>query len=253
MKTLKMTLVAAMVTALTINFSQAQEGKQMYTVHVDHVKPSMLMEYEGVCKELLVKCNEYNFEEPWLTLVTDDFDYFYVTPIDNMAELDVNPFAALAKKMGEKELGAMFQKMDKYYEDHVDYTIVMDKDLSYMPDGMTQTPAGKPFRKNTMYYFKPEHFDAAEQLAKDFKDLFTKKGSKMHYRVYRSGYGSDGTYFMVAVAAESPAAFEAMASENDALLGEEGQQLFGRLMGLISERKIISGYVRADLSYAPSN
>ncbi len=102
MKTLKMTLVAAMVTALTINFSQAQEGKQMYTVHVDHVKPSMLMEYEGVCKELLAKCNEYNFEEPWLTLVTDDFDYFYVTPIDNMAELDVNPFAGLAKKWEKK-------------------------------------------------------------------------------------------------------------------------------------------------------
>lgn len=253
MKTLKMTLVATMFAALTINFSVAQEGKQMYTVHVDHVKPSMLMQYEGVCLELLAKCKEHNFEQPWLTLVTDEFDYFYVTPIDNMAELDDNPFAGLAEKMGEKELGMMFQKMDKYYDDHEDYTIVMDKDLSYTPDGLTQTPAGKPFRKNTMYYFKPENWAAAEQLAQDFKDLFAKKGSKMHYRVYRSGYGSDGTYFMIAVAAESPAAYETMAAENNALLGEEGQQLFGRLMGLISDRKIISGYVRGDLSYMPSN
>lgn len=244
-------MAAIILAALTINISIAQDGKQMYTVHVDHVKPSMMSQYEGVCKELLAKCKEHGFEQPWLTLVTDEFDYFYVTPIENMAELDENPFANLAKKMGEKELGMLFNNMDKYYDDHVDFTIILDKELSYMPGGITQTPQGQPFRKNTFYYFNPENAKAAEQLAKDFKALYTKIGSKINYRVYRSGYGADGTYFMVAVAAASPAEYEASTATNNQLMGSEGQQLFGRLMDLISERKIVSGYVRPDLSYAP--
>ena len=82
--------------------------------------------------------------------------------------------------------------------------------------------------------------------------MFKKKGSKMNYRVYRSGYGADGTYFMVAVAAESAAAYETATAENNKLMGEEGQKLVSRLMGLISDRKTLSGYIRPDLSYMPS-
>ena len=252
MKTLKMTLVATVVTLLAINVSTAQDGPQMYSVHVDHVKPSMMAEYEALGKELIEKSKTHGSNYGWLALATDEFDYYFISPINDMAQLDGNPFAELSKKMGKGELGKLFDKMDKYYDDHVNYVISLDKELSYMPEGITQTPAGQPFRKNTMYYVTPENYKAAEQLAKDFKALYTKKGSKVNYRVYRSGFGTDGTYFMIAIAAASPADYETSTAENNELLGAEGQQLYGRLMSLISDRKIISGWIRADLSFTPS-
>lgn len=251
MKNLKMKLVASLAALLFMGVTNAQDTKQLYTIHLDHVKPSKTLAYEALSKELVAKCKQYKMETGWLTLVTDDFDYFYITPIKNMAELDADPFASLSKKMGADELGKMFSKMDPFYDDHVDYTIALDKELSYMPSGITQTPAGQPYRKNTLYYVAPENYKAAEQLAKDFKALYTKVGSKVNYRVYRSSFGADGTYFMVAIAAASPAAYETATAANNQLLGAKGQELYGRLMSLISKRKIVSGWIRPDLSYTP--
>jgi hypothetical protein len=251
MKTLKITIVSAIVLLLSINVSSAQNKMQAYSVHLDHVRPSMLLVYENLERELISQSKKYDSNFGWIALVSDDFDYYYVSPIKNMAQLDSNPFAALSEKMGEGELGKLFNKMDKCYDDHVNYTLILDTELSYMPDGMTQTPEGQPFRKNTLYYFTPENYEAAEALAKDFKALYALKGSKVHYRIYRSGYGADGTYFMVAIAAKNGEEYEKMSTENQTLLGEEGNQLVGRLLNLMSNMKTVTGSIRSDLSYAP--
>jgi len=253
MKILRTTLWVMLVALLIPNLGFTQDTRQSYTVHLDHVKPSMIAEYERISKELIAQSKKHNSNFGWLTLVTDEFDYFYVSPIKNMAQLDGNPFAGLAEKMGAAEMGKIFSEMDKCYDDHINYVITLDKELSYMPNGITQTPEGQPFRKNTLYYVAPQNYAAAEQLAKDFKALYTKKGSKVNYRIYRSGYGSDGTYFMVAIAAKDAMEYERMDAENAQLLGAEGQQLAGRLLSLISKTKTITGAIRADLSYMPSN
>lgn len=249
MKTLKMTLAAMLIMLSTITI--AQEASQLYTIHLDRVKPSKIAEYEALGKQLVAQSKAHGSNFGWLALATDQFDYYFVSPLNNMAQLDGNPFAALSEKMGKGELKKLFDKMDQCYDDHLNYTIALDKELSYMPGGISQTPEGQPFRKNTLYYVAPKNYAAAEQLAKDFKALYTKKGSKVNYRVYRSGFGADGTYFMVAVAAKNAAEYEKMTAENNQLLGEEGRKLVNRLMGLISKTNSISGFIRSDLSYAP--
>jgi hypothetical protein len=251
MKTLKMTLAAMLIMLSSMTIATAQEAPQMYAVHLDHVKPAKVGEYEALGKQLITQSKTHGSNYGWLALVTDQFDYYYVSPINNMAQLDGNPFASLEKKMGSGELKKLFDKMDQCYDDHVNYTISLDKELSYAPNGLTQTPEGQPFRKNTLYYIAPKNYAAAEQLAKDFKALYTKKGSKVNYRLYRSGFGADGTYFMVAVAAKNATEYEKMAAENNQLLGEEGRKLVNRLMGLISKTNSLTGVIRSDLSYSP--
>ena len=248
---MKIPTLTMLLLLLLTTVSSAQEGKQAYSVHVDHVRPSMMVQYENISKELIAESKKHGANFGWIAMVTDNFDYYYVSPIENMAELDKNPFAPLSEKMGKGELGKLFDRMDKCYDDHVNYTLVLDKDLSYMPDGMTQTPEGQPYRKNTLYYIAPENYGAAEALAKDFKSLYAKKGSKVQYRVYRSGFGADGTYFMVAVAAKNAAEYETMSYENQKMLGKEGEALVGRLFNLISKTESISGSIRSDLSYHP--
>ncbi len=235
---------------VTITGLAQDKTSQSYWIHEDHVKPSMLAEYEAVCKELVAECKKHGVDETsWLTLATNDFTYAYVGPIDKMADLDENIFATLTKKMGKEAFSNLFARMDKCYSDHVDYVISLDKELSYQPSGINQMPEGQMYRNNVRYYITPENYAKANEIAKKYKKLFAEKGSKMYYRVYRSGFGANGTFFMVAIAAESPEDYERMSMENRKLLGEEGAKLNQELLAVMSKMDVMQGWMRADLSY----
>ncbi|MAN58897.1 MAG: hypothetical protein CMC08_03570 [Flavobacteriaceae bacterium] len=233
--------------------AQQSNDYQAYWIHEDQAKPSMAKKHENVDKELIAACKEFKVgDKGWSTLATTDYKYFYITPIEKMADLDTNPFADLAKKMGEEKMGKIFEKYEDCYDAHGDYILILDKKLSYQPGGINTTPAGQNYRENTRYHFSPENAKKANELAKKFHKLYTEKGSKQHYRLYRNGFGTMGNYFLVAVAAESPEAMERMSSENRKLLGQEGQALFAELEQLVSKVETIRGYMRPDLSYSPA-
>ena len=249
MRSLQKLMLAIFFIGIT-GLSHAQKSEtQMYWIHEDRVKPSKAMEYEAIAKEMVSAVNKHGITDlNYLTMATSDYRYIYIGKLDNMAELDQNPMASLMEKMGEEAFNDMFDRMDRCYTDHVNYTLVMDKSLSYMPDGITITPAGQNYRENTTYYIPPKNMKKAYELAKKFKVFFEKIGSNQHYRVYRSGFGSEGTYYLVAIAAESPVAYEQTRLETIGKMGEEGGKLFAEWMSLVTKVETISGYMRPDLA-----
>ena len=138
---------------LSVNFLHAQK---MYQVHIDYVNPSKLMEYNKVAKEFIEACKKYNPEGSWITATTSDNRYMYVSPMKNFAELDKNTFSDMAKAMGD-DFGKMFRDFNTCYDKHGDYVITLNEDLSYMPEGMTQTQDGQNYRKFFFIYYKPEN------------------------------------------------------------------------------------------------
>ena len=86
MKTIKTTFLLALFLCFIFNLSQAQ---QAYQVHQDNVKPSMLMEYEKIAKEFNAASIEHNLQTSWFTAMSNDFRYYYITPIKNFAELEL--------------------------------------------------------------------------------------------------------------------------------------------------------------------
>jgi len=228
----------------------AQGDYQKFWIHEDHVKPSKLMEYEGIMKEMVAAMQEHNIQgSDWLAMSTSDFRYAYISAIDNMAALDGDGLGGLPEKMGKEAFGSMMERMNECYSDHTDYVLTLDTELSYMPDGMTQTPEGMNYRENGIYYFSPANFGKALELGKKFKELYAKKESPAHYRVYRSGFGSDGTFLMVAVAAKDAADLEATSTANQELLGEEFQALRMEMLQLMESTREMKGWIRADLGY----
>lgn len=230
----------------------AQENNtQAFWIHEDQVKPAMLSKYEQSAKRLVSEMKKHNISGVnYITMATSDMRYVYIGPLKNMAELDQNMFAELQKKMGKEAFANLFKEMDKCYYDHTNYVLNLDKGLSYMPSGMTQTPQGKNYRHNTIYYVSPENYDKANEIAKKYHKLFKEKGSKMEYRVYRSGFGTTGTYFMVAVAAENPGDYANMSAANNKLLGEEGANLNKELMAILSKMETMTGWIRPDLQFS---
>lgn len=253
MKTIKLLGFLLFVCILTHNVQSQEESRyQRYLIHMDLVKPSMQAEYEKTATEFVKMCKDNNYAHDWMTLTTEDNKYHYISPLNSFAELDDNSMASLREKVGAENFDKVFEDFDKCYDKHTDYVISLDKELSYMPDGMTTTIEGENYRENTLYYFSPSDMDKAVEVAKDFKKFYTDNSLGMHYRLYRSDFGTDGTYFLVAVAAKDAMDMERKSAEARKVMGPKGKELFDNLNKILLKTETIRGWMRPDLSYVSS-
>lgn len=255
MKTLKIKFLLLLLFIIPIGALQGQDdSSQAYWVHEDRVKPSMVMEYEQAAKDLVAQSKKHQINgSMWITTSTMDFRYLYVSPINSLADINYDGFGTLQEKMGEEAFNKLFSDMDKCYDTHGDYVLILDKELSYMPSGLTQTPEGQDYRKFYYLHTTPGKVGKLKEKMAAVKKLYQDKGSKSEYRVYRSGFGTMGSYYMVAIAAEDAVSFESGGVENDKLLGDEAPKVFGEVMKYISKMEEISGRMRPDLAYIPEN
>lgn len=253
MKQLKLSLIAVIM-LMAPYLTQAQEEKnvQAYWIHEDRVKPSMTDEYEQVAKDLVAACKKHNVQETrWLTLAQDDNSYIYITPIKNFAELDKNSLATLNEKMGDDKVGELFSRFNPMYDEHGDYIIYLHKDLSYMPGGVSQTIEGQNYRTLYYNYVTPEHDKDFLMAVKNIKKAFEKHNSKMHFRVYKTGFGVMGTYYMIAVAGENSLEMAKAGDANWELMKEDFGPLLKELSKHTWKMEEKTGWMRPDLGYIP--
>lgn len=245
-----------LLTTVILSYSiYAQEEKmyQMYEVHEDQVKPSMMVQYEKTAKMFADKMREHDISNgEYLTVTTDDFRYMYVNPIDSLGQANL-AMQELWEKMGKDDFGKMMSGFDPCYDRHGSYVIVLDKELTYMPEGITQTPEGENYRKFYYVYYSPKDGGAVRDALKAIKDLFAKKDSKLYYRVYGSGYGNMDSFYMIAVSAKDAETAAQQSTENDKLLGEEAAPIFTELMSVALKMDEVTGSVRPELSYNSNN
>jgi hypothetical protein len=254
MKTLKIKLLLVLLFIIPIGALQAQGGNsEAFWVHEDVVKPSMVGEYESIVKELVGNLKKHEIQE--VNMIVANMEgprYLYVGPIANMAQLDNPYFATLSEKMGADKMGALFDKMDKCYDIEHNYVIHLDNNLSYMPSGITQTPEGQDYRKFHYYHYTPRNMAIVKKKVQAIKDLFESKGSKLNYRVYRSGFGTRGEFYMVAIAAKDAVDYASKIAENNELMGEDWQNTYNDFMGSLEKYESFEGGMRPDMAYSPN-
>ncbi|HPF97726.1 MAG: hypothetical protein KDD20_06650 [Mangrovimonas sp.] len=246
MKTLKCTFLCMALYCFTL-FAYAQ---QRYLVHVDYVKPNKYEDYMKVAKEFTKACNEHQPNASWITISTSDDRFLYVSPMKNFAELDTNVFGDMAEKMGD-DFGKMFKQFDACYDKHADYVLVLNEDLSYMPEGLSQTQEGENYRKYYVLYHTPSNHESIKEAIKGVKKLYQDKSSKEYYRIYHSGFGTDEDYYLVAVSSKDPVDAATKSKVNDELLGEDAGAVFSNLMKSTERFEEFSGWMRTDLFYSP--
>ncbi|TWO32855.1 hypothetical protein E1J38_008295 [Seonamhaeicola sediminis] len=247
MKTIKKTLLLICTLCFFCNISYAQK---YYQVHQDNVMPSKIWDYEKIAKEFHAACVEHNPQTTWLCATMDDMRYLYVSPMENFADLDERPFADMAKAMGDK-FSEMFKKFDQCYGSHGDYIIVLDEELTYMPDGISQTQEGQDYRDYYFIYYKPKNGKNVREGMKAVKEMFAAKGSKSHYRVYRTGFGAMESYYMVAMSSKDAIDSANKQKTNEELLGPDRFETFKKVMDYATKMEEVTGEIRRDLSYAP--
>ncbi len=256
MKTIRQTLLLCAIILMVPLGSVAQDmaKNQSFWVHEDVVKPGMTSDYEAICKEFLGHLKSHDIQEAnFIVTNTADNRYLYVGPIDNMADLDNSVFSTLQEKMGKENMDELFSRMDKCYDVEHDYIITLDNELSYQPGGIDQTPEGQNFRKFHYLYMTPGNRALVKDKMKAVKEMFANKGSKVYYRVYRSGFGTRGEFYMVAVAAKDEVDYAQNAMANDLLLGEDGRKTMQDLFSSLLNYEEFLGQMRPDMAYSASN
>ncbi len=251
MKSVKQIFKLLILVLFVSNFAYAQdEQSNMYSVHTDHVNFDKMTQYEGLAKQLKDECVKHDVKSTnWTAVSTEDGRYMYVTPIENMADLDKNKMSGLFEKMGEGEAGKMFDKMNECYDSHGDHIVHYIPGLSYNPEGYSREDMNE--RQYHFLYHTAQNGDDLGDAMNKIKEMFTAKGVKNGYNVYHSGFGSDESYFLVAVAGKSALHFAQMSEEDDALLGDEKDDVFFEMIQLTSRYDQVNGSIRPDLSYAP--
>lgn len=230
----------------------AQDQNQAFWVHEDQVKPGMVKEYEDLSKDLVAEAKKANLQNMmWQVAAMDNGRYLTLTPIKNMTDLQSKSFEPLMAGMGQEKFTQMMEKFDGMYEQHGDYLIVLDKDLSYMPGGVDPNTPGKDYRKWHKMTVSPENLPQLRTKLAELKDVFAQKDSKMHYRIYQSSFGNMGDYFVAVISAKDAVDYAQMSAENEKVLGMEGKQKFREVMDLVSEYEVSEGGMKPELAYMP--
>jgi len=254
MKLLKLSLIVILFLMTPIlSQSQDKNSVQAFWIHEDRVKPSMIEKYEEVSKDLVAVCKEHNVQNTqWLTLALNDNSYISITPLQNYAEIGENAFATLNEKMGDDKVSELFGRFNPTYDEHGDYIIYLHKDLSYMPGGVSQTIEGKNYRTLYYNYVTPENEKNFEGVMKNLKKAFEKHNSKMNFRVYKTGFGVMGTYYMVAIEGVSRMESAKAGDENWALMKDDFAALLKELRKYTWKNDEKTGWMREDLGYMPA-
>lgn len=249
MKTVDKIFKTLLILLISTNFIIAQN--QYYRIHVDNVYPSSSEAYEKISQKLADLAKENQEEDSWNVLWTNDNRVISITPVAGWEDLGKEFMPKTRSKLGDEKFSEIFQEFDKHYDHHNDYIIALNHDLSYMPDGMTTTPEGKNFRKNTLMYFKARDLEKVTEIAGKFKELYTKKGSKSHYRVYLSGFGNAESYIMIAGAAENAMEYAKQVDANTKLMETDDQKLWDELTRYVTRIEHLEGNMVPGLSYSP--
>jgi len=253
MKTFKTRMVLAITLLLLMNLSHAQDSQPtMFSVHTDNVKFEKMMQYEETAKEMKDNCVKYNVQgASWTAISVEDGRYVYVTPINNMADLDKNPMGDLFEKMDKDAASAMFKKMNECYDSHSDNIVHYMPELSYNPES-AGSGEGKNYREYHFLYYTPKNAKAIDEALQKVKTMFESKGITNAYQVYHSGFGSEESYYMISISAKDGMEIEKNSETNDKAFGEEGQATFFNVISLTNRYNRVSARVRPDLSYQPT-
>ncbi|KFB00260.1 hypothetical protein IA57_12655 [Mangrovimonas yunxiaonensis] len=246
MKIFKSRLLLVLVICVTYNFSSAQH---MYNVHVDYVKPSKIWEYEKIAKEFFEACKKHNPKANWIVSNTNDDRYLYVSPIKSYADLDINPFKDMAEAMGDS-FNNIFERFNTCYDKHSNHIVHLMEELSYMPNGISQVQEGQDYRKYLFLYHTPANYSKLKEAIKEVKDLYVNKKSEEHFRVYRSGFGSEEDYFLVAISYKDEVDAAAKAKASRDLIGEAGKPVFQKVMEHTARFEEVRARMRPDLSFS---
>ncbi len=238
---------------LGMSGSAVAQDSQMMFVYQETVKPSMVQEYEAGTKEF-IKAMAGSQLDPaafqFQTIMTSEFDYFYVMQVDGFAGIDkmYANYQMMMESMGPEHAKKMQNLSSQAVTHGASFAIMLRPDLSY-DVASTEISGDMPFRKYWWWHVIPGKEMELEAVAKEYAAMYTKHNVQNGFRIYQVMMGGDLPLYLVVASAKDEAEFVTRNKMLEESMGYEAQQL--QMKALKVARKIViqEGWVRPDLSY----
>ena len=233
--------------------AQEADEPQMFFVHQEIVKPSMIAEYEAAAvdwMELLKGSEVAKGKIEFNAFSGPQVGYVYVVPIDDFADFGEfgNSFETVAQSLGEawREAGARSDAAVAQYESGF---YIHRPDLSYEPANPRLAEGEAPFVHWDFWYAIPGKTEDLEGVAKEFVELYTSKGLDTGWNVYQAITGGDLPLYVVAVGARDEADFHANEARLNELVGAEAEALGMKALKFARRVEPMVGWSRPELSF----
>jgi len=229
---------------------QAQQKPQLFYVYDFAVKPAMAAKFEaGVKLEI-----ELGSPTPWDAFSTDDFHYYFVTPIQNYAGIDSMDKAdnEWAGKIGKEKLDSLMKSTEGTFEYYKAAVIRFLPQLSYAP----KMPGPKPEEGNFMCWnFASVEFGKGKEfrdVCKQWVALYDSNKVPMGWNTFVGVMGVEMPLFLWAERAKTAAQYYAEDEKATKTIGEaKVTELWNKTMGLCKKYEYKTGWARPDLSNMP--
>lgn len=227
---------------------------QLFLIHEELARPSMLREYESATTDLLGALTEKKADPKVFGMnlyMTPEFHYIYVVPMSNWATLDAfwPAFQAMGESLGKEKWASLMRRGNSAMESYNELVVMQRPDLSYQPENPRLKPEEQRFVHWAFYYLDAARADEAEQIAKDYASLFRSKNAGDGFVAYMAMSGPELPLLIIAVPAKSAADYYANDEKLMKSLATEIQPLAARAMAITRRYRTMDGYYRPDLSY----
>lgn len=224
---------------------------QLYVLHEEIAKPSMLAQYESTTQEFFKSLAQAKVDPATLTIrtyVSPDFHYYFLAPIDSFGGMDkiMTTFMTLSANAQFQDLmkrgGATMESVNESI-------IVRRPDLCYTPDNPRLKMEEHNYFKLQYYYLKPGTEMEAEQIARDYAALFKKKNIAEPFTIFMAVNGNDMPLLIASIPAKSAADWVAADERVNAALGADIRPLQARALNITRKFEVREVTTRPDLVY----
>ena len=232
--------------------AQEDAAPTWWAVFTEQVAPANVAAFEknsAEMHELIVE--NAPAEMVYYTLSGPETGYSYAIPMASMADF---------MKMNEQWMGMVNQIgwdkwMDMQASDLVEHSsmnfYVEIPDGSYHPDGYEESMADKPVRHYDWLYPKPGMESDVNEVLKEWVALYEEHGIDSGWTAYQAVTGEDLPLVVLITPATSASAYYMMSEEVDEVLGEAGQALMMKSMGMLRKFEHNEQVFRPELSLVP--
>jgi hypothetical protein len=255
-------MIGACCAALALAASPLAAGEEappkpkLWAVYTEHVKPSMVADYEAVGKEMIAAMKAAKADSPYAyftMLQGESFSYVAVTPMESFADLDRihQEWMQMGEKVGKAAWAELIRRGSEAVVHSSMQVFVERPDISYLPTTPRIKPEEAAFAEYGFHYLVPGMEEEAATIAGEYADLYRKKGISESFRVFQAVTGENLPLLVVATYGKDEADWIASGAEVNEALGEEGLMLQQRAMRVIRTYESKKRRLREDLSYRP--
>ena len=248
-------LLAALVTCLCVYAPSltAQEKKsQMYFVGCDVVNPYMDSKYDTTVKEQVALFDKYKWPYPFSVYATNDYCYYYLTPVKDFTEIG-NSFKAAEELIGKAgiEWKAIYAKFTGVVQSTTFSVFTFTPELSYTPASPRLKQGEGNFVIIDEWYALVGKEEDFENHIKELVALMKKRNVTAEWDAFVGGLGTEQPLYAFAARDTNMADFWAHNADMWKALGKEGGTLFDKLQACTRKHEWKFAWYQPELSYTP--